>query len=100
MHGSYTSFILSPLKPLLFIRHFFICLFRACVILCHILTVVAVKVKSLNYICSFLLWAGANCADQGQPNVSRFCLNTFLEVAEPAQGGREEGRDRDHFPLI
>lgn len=38
---------------------------------------------------AFLLWAGANYADQGQPNISGFCLNTFLEVAEPAHGRRE-----------
>lgn len=49
MHGSYTSFILSPSKPLLVIRHFsFVCL--VLVFFYVTISIVTIKVKPLNYM--------------------------------------------------
>lgn len=61
MHGSYTSFVFSPSKPLLFIRHFsFACLVLAFFFYVTIL-IVTIQVKPLNYVGLFL------CLGQVQP---------------------------------
>lgn len=66
MHGSYTSFILSPSKPLLIIRHFsFVCLVLV-FFLCHYFDSNNKGKATQLYGTLSVLWAGAAVQPRGK----------------------------------